>query len=788
VWLDWTEPALPAAAKWLAQAARNRAGSPDSACDLRQVTCVVPGQRAGRLLLALLAERCEAEGLPLIPPAILTPGRLVDAAVALERRPTATAHEQVLAWLQALRATDEKTIAPLVPARPDVQDVLDWYDLSATVARIAEELAGERVTPADVAQQAEGLEFFGEADRWRALQSVHGAYRTKLAEAGLLDPHEARWKALESGDLAGTDRHLVLVGVVELNRMQRAAVEAWGDHVHALVHAPDSLEDRFDELGCLRAEAWADVPLDIEEDRIVVADRPSDQAQAVLRSLADFGGAYAPEEITVGLGDEAMQDLMARAGRSAGVPLHWAAGRNLARTAPYRLLEAAGEWLADGRLFDLGSLLRHPHFEAWLARRLPDQAGDKSAYLGLLDAYVGEHIQDDSKGGWLGKPQRRQRLEAIHGAVEELWARFRADDELTLGEWAKRIVETLSDIYALIGDDPDVAGDTLLAEACGAINDVCAQFARAASDLQPKLGAAAAIRIVLARAGREQLPLTPRRGDIEMLGWLELHLDLATAVVVAGCNDGHIPQSVTGDAFLPDALRRSLGMRINATRCRELRIVAGHRTAEGDALAPSRLMLVPAREQLPARVLRLCGESDVFSAQRPMGAPSPGDVTTFTVPELPKNLDLPERMSPTATPSASCCVSSRFTTRSWRWTPSPSAGWPTRSWPRSVPTRTSGDRRTRIRSRNSWSASSTPCPRHGSAAIPYRQCGSRSLAWPSAFGPSPGSRPIIVAPAGSLNTPRSTTLPRRWTCPGRIPCRSAAASTGSIATRTPARG
>ncbi|MHC4219201.1 MAG: PD-(D/E)XK nuclease family protein, partial [Planctomycetota bacterium] len=630
------------------------------ACDLQSVLCVLPGNRAGRLLLAQLAEKCEARGIPLIPPDIRTPGGMVDALVTLDSRPSASAPEQSLAWMRALRTADPETIAPLVPQRPDDQNVLDWFHLAGTVARIAEELAGERMTPESVAVRAESLELFGEADRWRALESVHALYRAQLADAGLIDPHEARWNALERG-AGNTDRHLVLVGVVELNAMQRAAAEAWGDRADALVHAPESLEDRFDELGCLQSDAWAEIRIDIDEQRIVVADRPTDQAQAVLRSLADFGGNYAPEVITVGLGDEEMQDLMARAGRSANVSLHWAAGRALAHTGPYRLLAAAGTWLADGRLSDLGALLRHPHLEAWLGRKLPDLAGDEGEHLGLLDAYVGDHLQDDHRSGWLGEPQRRERLNAIHGAVEEIWSRLRGDDEQTLGEWAGRIVETLHDVYATIGQEPDQGDDALLADACSAINDVCTECARIASALQLKIDAPTAIAIVLARAENERLPLEPRRGDIEMLGWLELHLDLAEAVVVAGFNDGHIPQTVTGHAFLPDALRRSLGLISNARRyardayvlealrhsCRELRIVAGHRSAEGEALAPSRLLLMPQREHLPARVLRLCGESGTTSIPWPMGAPAAATKTSFTVPALPDDLDSPARMSVT---------------------------------------------------------------------------------------------------------------------------------------------
>jgi hypothetical protein len=155
--------------------------------------------------------------------------------------------------------------------------------------------------------------------------------------------------------------------------------------------------------------------------------------------------------------------------------------------------------------------------------------------------------------------------------------------------------------------------------------------------------------------------LPPRRGDIELVGWLEVHLDLAEAVVVAGFNDGHIPRAVMGDAFLPDSLRRALGLTCNAKRfardayvlkalrhsCRDLRIVTGHRTADGDALAPSRLLLAADREQLPDRVLRLCGEADTFSIRWPAGVPAAGDATSFTVPPLPGNLELPTHMSVT---------------------------------------------------------------------------------------------------------------------------------------------
>ena len=80
-WLDWNQPLLPAAARWLVQ--RHAAGG---RCDLRAVKCVLPGGRAGRLLLRTLIGHCNEVKVRLIPPQVMTPGSMVDVVMP----PTAT--------------------------------------------------------------------------------------------------------------------------------------------------------------------------------------------------------------------------------------------------------------------------------------------------------------------------------------------------------------------------------------------------------------------------------------------------------------------------------------------------------------------------------------------------------------------------------------------------------------------------------------------------------------------------------------------------------------------------
>ena len=118
---------LPAAAAWLIGQ-----HSDGKRCDLRQVRCVLPGTRAGRLLLHSLLAQCAEAGLRLVPPQVLTPGTMVDQLVPATSG-TASDLECTLGWMHALREADPAQIAALLPSRPDSQDWPAWHELAAQI-------------------------------------------------------------------------------------------------------------------------------------------------------------------------------------------------------------------------------------------------------------------------------------------------------------------------------------------------------------------------------------------------------------------------------------------------------------------------------------------------------------------------------------------------------------------------------------------------------------------------------------------------------------------------------
>jgi hypothetical protein len=121
---------------------------------------------------------------------------------------------------------------------------------------------------------------------------------------------------------------------------------------------------------------------------------------------------------------------------------------------------------------------------------------------------------------------------------------------------------------------------------------------------------------------RSELANTPlaRPGSkpaVEILGWLELHLDDAPHLYILNFNEGSIPGDVRIDPFLPDSICEQLGLTCDKTRLardrymlegilnsrQHLRLIAGQTNLRNEPMLPSRLMLQCDQTKLAQTVL-----------------------------------------------------------------------------------------------------------------------------------------------------------------------------------------
>ncbi|HVX10532.1 MAG TPA: PD-(D/E)XK nuclease family protein [Pirellulales bacterium] len=652
--LGWSRPALEQAALWLLDRYAV-AGT----LDLTGIIVVVPGARAGRRLLEVVVEHAEQSRLALAPPQIVTVGHLPEKLYEPAGR-FADRLSCQLALLRALEETDAALLRRIAPELPDRNDPARWLGLVDLVGRLHAELTGHGLTFAEVERairspenQDSRLTGASEAGRWETLAAVQESYAHRLKQIGLVDVQLARLDAIRR-NACRCANEIVLVGVADLMPAVEKLLEQVADRVTALVFAPTELADRFTRFGAIAVGAWKQAHLDLDEERMVVVEGPAEQATAVIDTLAGFEGQYAADEITIGVPDTSIVPFLERRLDQFGLPSRYGEALCVRQTAPYRLLAAVADYVDGERFTDFAALVRHPDLETWL---VGEAGGDQTAggdWLAALDSWYGQHLQVRLSTPSSERGAATAQVADLQAKVDRLVKPFHG--QRSLAEWAREMVALLVSIYGSAPLDGNQTRGRVLLAACEAIHGVLREAFAADAKLSGRWQAADAIRLVLRQIEDEPVPPPAGQPAIELLGWLELPLDDAPALVVTGFNDGIVPSFINSDPFLPNALRRQLGLVDNDHRyardCyalatlvgsrRELRLIAGRRSAEGDPLTPSRLAFACPPERIARRVLGYFGVSASPDGMDrvPHGLPA-GQAKSRFEPPKPRRLAAP---------------------------------------------------------------------------------------------------------------------------------------------------
>jgi hypothetical protein len=630
------------------------------------VIVCLPGGQARRRLLELLVEEAAERGLVLAPPQIVTPGSLPELLYEA-KHPFASDLVQQLAWVKVLQGMKSEQLAPLVRNLPGTDDLPAWLALGKMLADLHCELSADGVDCAAVLEKAAECDGFNEAERWKLLADLERRYLRLLDELQLWDKQTARLYAIDHRECR-TNKRIVLIGLVDLNRAQRRMLDQVAERATALVFAPSELAGRFDEHGGLRPEQWQDMELPLSDKQIEIADGPADQADAVIRALAALNGRYSAEEIVIGVPDTRLAPYVDQRLEESGLPVRYSVGAPLERSGPHQLLAEAADYLEHGRFRDLASLVRHPAVAVWLR----DQRVERD-WLASFDAYFSAHLPARVPENWPLDEDSLHVVRRVQGALAGLLAPLRGKPQ-PLDQWAQPALEIVSQVFGGRPMDEKTEADRTVLVACRQILDVLKAHVAIPEKLSPLVTGAQALRIVLRGLEGGTIPPRSDSAAIELLGWLELPWNDAPAMIVTGFNEGIVPASRSGDRFLPNSLRRRLGLEddqrryardayalalLGASRA-ELRIIAGRRSADGGPLIPSRLLFACDDSQLARRTVALFRRPSEVRRRRVLAAglrpgredsalpipaidSSPGDIESLKVTEFRDYLACPYR-------------------------------------------------------------------------------------------------------------------------------------------------
>jgi ATP-dependent helicase/nuclease subunit B len=401
---------------------------------------------------------------------------------------------------------------------------------------------------------------------------------------------------------------VVLLSVVDPQPLAVTALESLSKEVpiDVVVFAPREEAIHFDRWGRPLADAWQKRVLDLPEfeQRVHLCVDPSDQARRIAQLIA----AYKNPDNIVGLGvaDAEVLTPLERALTERVVGVFNPEGRLRRGDQLEQLLMALGRLARDESFANVEFLARCPDLLFFLRDRL-GASFSPAIFLSRLDDLRSTYLPPT-----LGCAQQQAANDPALAEIEAL------RKELIAGEFPASAVTVLSIIFANRRFDGSVVDDAALADASEAWMAVVQEITAAATEfsgLSKPDWWDVALRLYAETRYYDEKP----DAAVELQGWLELPWEDAPHLIIAGINEGRVPESVSGDPFLPESLRQRLGLKTNAARFArdayllqalarsragegKIDLFLGKTSVSGDPLRPSRLLFQCADEVLADRV------------------------------------------------------------------------------------------------------------------------------------------------------------------------------------------
>lgn len=597
--LPWRAPLLAQAVAWLA-----RDWDGGAPLDLARNVIVVPTRQAGRRLRAGLAEYAAARGQAVFPPRVQTPESFVAPEAA---RDAATPLQSLLAWTHVLDALDLEAVRAVFPVDPPTRSFSWALRLAGQLLRLQTSLAEAGLTLGDVAVRVPAD--FPERERWDQLGQLGRAHAAVLAERGWREPQAARIAAARQPVPLENFERIVVLAVPDPSPL---AIETLTEHarttpVDVVVFAPEEEAANFDAWGRPLAEAWrgraapwTDFPSQVH----LAAD-----ATAQAEQIATLAARYpAPDGVLgIGVADPEIAPLAENALARVGLAAFDPAGESRRMTGFHHLLVSLAAFAREASFANVAALARQPEVLVWLRGEFGGLSVE--AWLKSLDELWAEHLPATLA-------EARAHAEGTFAAALAKLDALRT--RLRTGGFADAVAGVLADLFTVRKLDLAHETDAELAESAEAWTALLAECAVAARSF-PGLSRDAWWEVALERFGAQRRENDKPAGALELQGWLELLWEDAPHLVVAGVNDGFVPDAVAGDVFLPESLCARLGLKTNATRFARdayllhaivaarraggrVDVLLGKVSAAGDPLKPSRLLLQCADTELPARI------------------------------------------------------------------------------------------------------------------------------------------------------------------------------------------
>lgn len=629
VFLGWERPWLHLLVDYLLldhQQGMTKDMFPKKSADFSDTVIILPGSRAGRRLLELLALKASEKSLPLIPPRIVTLKEAVSLLLELDEKipPCAGALTCLLAWREAAKQLSPTTLANIQPfprSLSATEKEAATYRIASLAEKIANELGAENLDFSNVTSRIGQLhpDFADrEEGRWDALAQLQQKYRSLLSLWNLMDPTDALRQQILHGTKKTSIRVITcaLVDYASLFESFLKKVEPT-----TLIAAPEIHAKGFDEQGKLLPSYWHQYPISLEDHHIIPCERSNDQAEKIAQkiiSLQQHTNDTLSHLIAIAAPDNEALPVLREKLAASHIKTRSAGGRPFLGGRLFQLLQATAHFI-DRSLHPapsikaVATLLRHPD----ISIHIPDA----EETIEQLDRFERDHLPHFFEKERLLLFKKYKTLDTLVPLLENLIGILPTCNSLV-----ESIEQQRAFLSRTIGKKVVRINDPEEHYFLGCLEkwlELLEEIAQIGNAHLMSLHGADLMNLMLEFLHDEEIPEQEESHAIELLGWLELAADDTPIAMISSFHEGTLPRSQGEDPLLNEGLRKGLGLTnksdllardhyllhsILHTRkaSGETVIFAPRYNGRNEPVRPSRLLLLGcSTKKLPDRILAL---------------------------------------------------------------------------------------------------------------------------------------------------------------------------------------
>ncbi len=587
VFMGWEKQLLTSAVKHITK------DHSEGAIDLKHQLIIVPTRLAGRRLREALAVKAHDMGTAVIAPKVITASALCSKDFLAPLQTQFADDITILTtWIDALSSAKLRDYSALFPIPPEHQHFHWALNTANSFLQLQHLLREQQLSFQDLATRVKNTEY--EPARWECLARLEALWRKKLKHLGYNDPQELITQHAKTIDTPWD--HIILIGTSDLPTVAKNILQSFTKDClyETLVFAPDDFADYFDAWG-VPNKKWLNETLQIPEaaERIHSVDLPSTQANHILRLLSQ---SETPS-IAIGVLDSELISYTKEALASASLSSFDPAGESISKSSAVYFLKILQRFLKNKSLADLHQLICITNKKAeWI------NTIDK-----IRNVSIAQTLEDFIQDNFVTQ------FQDIKHWASSIASPF---EELPFDQALKQVTEAL-----FISDDA-ITQDAFFSAILLRIHETSSSIQQ--SSLISTWGIDDRFTLLIHTLSQEKEYGNPQVYDLLLQGWLELPWEQSEALIIAGFNEGNIPEIHSAHSYVPEKLRNFLALSDNQSRTsrdafhlqslirskKRVDIILGRNNANNDPLRPSSLLLKCKSEELISRIEQLFPESE----------------------------------------------------------------------------------------------------------------------------------------------------------------------------------